>query len=330
MLCNAEFSALTTIGVASRVGRPTQATLSECGVARFRFEEGALSISVRSYWSSFDSLMRGEVPAADRLRLIRTWLCLQVICAALFGIGIGCFSLTSREFIDTRFLLTNTVKMPLLLLGTTLITCPSLYVFGALRGLRFSAAEFVATLIAAHTVLAGILASFSPVVAFFGLTTRTYSFMVLLTVAVCSLGAVLGLLAFIRALQEKLPQRGAAEHVVPKAWEAVTDDDLKETPDEQGEPIVQGPAPLGASFRRTEAERSSASSAQGSPDHAERRQLWQVLGWWLLLYAVVGVQMSWILRPFIGSPSLEFVFFRGKSGSFVEAVFDHLGRFFGG
>ena len=42
------------------------------------------------------------------------------------------------------------------------------------------------------------------------------------------------------------------------------------------------------------------------------------------LYAFVGAQMGWMLRPFIGSPELQFILFRGKGGSLVESVIHHL------
>lgn len=36
---------------------------------------------------------------------------------------------------------------------------------------------------------------------------------------------------------------------------------------------------------------------------------------WLILYATVGIQMGWVLRPFIGSPSDELHFFRQEAWS---------------
>ena len=41
---------------------------------------------------------------------------------------------------------------------------------------------------------------------------------------------------------------------------------------------------------------------------------------WMLLFAVVGAQAGWVLRPFVGSPSLPFTWFRPRSGSVGEAV----------
>jgi hypothetical protein len=34
---------------------------------------------------------------------------------------------------------------------------------------------------------------------------------------------------------------------------------------------------------------------------------------WYFLYALVGVQMAWVLRPFIGSPGSETTFFRKEA-----------------
>jgi len=44
-----------------------------------------------------------------------------------------------------------------------------------------------------------------------------------------------------------------------------------------------------------------------SPRH---RQLLRV---WFLLYAFVGIQMAWVLRPFIGNPRLPVAFFRAEA-----------------
>jgi hypothetical protein len=43
---------------------------------------------------------------------------------------------------------------------------------------------------------------------------------------------------------------------------------------------------------------------------------------WLLLYAFVGVQVGWTLRPFIGSPNAPVAFFRNEpfSNAYVEVL----------
>lgn len=41
---------------------------------------------------------------------------------------------------------------------------------------------------------------------------------------------------------------------------------------------------------------------------------------WIVLYSFVGIQMGWILRPFIGDPSLEPVFIRAETWSNAYVV----------
>ncbi len=48
-----------------------------------------------------------------------------------------------------------------------------------------------------------------------------------------------------------------------------------------------------------------------------------VFRWWIILFALVGSQMGWVLRPFIGNPSLPFTFFRTRESNFFEAVWQH-------
>jgi hypothetical protein len=51
---------------------------------------------------------------------------------------------------------------------------------------------------------------------------------------------------------------------------------------------------------------------------------------WLVIYALVGSQMAWILRPFIGTQGLEFALFRTREGSFFEGVVTALIKFMSG
>jgi hypothetical protein len=50
---------------------------------------------------------------------------------------------------------------------------------------------------------------------------------------------------------------------------------------------------------------------------------------WIIVFGLVGAQMSWVLRPFIGSTN-KFALFRPRGGNFFEAVLDHLFKLFGG
>jgi hypothetical protein len=251
-----------------------------------------LKLSLLS-WHTFDSLLRGKLIASERVRLLLSWLAWQALCAAVFGLSLGVYGLTSRAEPDVRYMVASFFKMPLLLFFTSMVTCPSLYVFGALRGLRFSAREFAAMLMVAHTILAAVLGSLAPVVAFFALTTTTYSFMVLLTVLACGIAGLLGVRVFVKSLNEPAPV------------------------EERSEPAADSDAP-------------APSKYFGDCPAGINPSIWRLLGWWVILYVFVGAQMGWILRPFIGAPDLEFVLFRGKSGSFIEGVLHHIHKLAGG
>jgi hypothetical protein len=54
-----------------------------------------------------------------------------------------------------------------------------------------------------------------------------------------------------------------------------------------------------------------------------------VVRMWILIYAFVGSQMAWTLRPFIGAPGLEFELFRQLGGNFYANVFASIGEVLG-
>jgi hypothetical protein len=44
----------------------------------------------------------------------------------------------------------------------------------------------------------------------------------------------------------------------------------------------------------------------------------------MVLFALVGSQMGWVLRPFIGQPNVPFTFFRERHANFFAGVWKHL------
>ena len=50
---------------------------------------------------------------------------------------------------------------------------------------------------------------------------------------------------------------------------------------------------------------------------------------WVVVFALVGAQMSWVLRPFIGSPDMEFTWFRERQSNFFLDVIRSIGELFG-
>ena len=41
----------------------------------------------------------------------------------------------------------------------------------------------------------------------------------------------------------------------------------------------------------------------------------------MIVFGLVGAQMNWVLRPFIGNPTLPFEWFGERKGNFFIAVF---------
>ena len=40
----------------------------------------------------------------------------------------------------------------------------------------------------------------------------------------------------------------------------------------------------------------------------------------MIVFGLVGAQMGWVLRPFVGNPNLPFTWFRGRESNFFQAV----------
>ncbi len=59
-----------------------------------------------------------------------------------------------------------------------------------------------------------------------------------------------------------------------------------------------------------------------------RSRRW-VLRLWILLYAFVGSQLAWTLRPFFGAPETPFELFRGLGGNFYANILAALGEVLG-
>lgn len=50
---------------------------------------------------------------------------------------------------------------------------------------------------------------------------------------------------------------------------------------------------------------------------------------WILVYAFVGSQMAWTLRPFVGAPSMPFELLRPLGGNFYANILASIGEFLG-
>ena len=49
---------------------------------------------------------------------------------------------------------------------------------------------------------------------------------------------------------------------------------------------------------------------------------------WVVVFGLVGAQMGWVLRPFIGNPNMPFTWFRARDSNFFQAVLHNIANLF--
>ncbi len=69
------------------------------------------------------------------------------------------------------------------------------------------------------------------------------------------------------------------------------------------------------------------SIVSNNTEGAARRR--NIVRLWIVLYALVGTQMVWTLRPFVGAPTMEFELFRNIGGNFYTNVMASIGEVLG-
>jgi hypothetical protein len=254
-----------------------------------------------------DRVLRGEATRMESLSNGTVRIPVLGLSVVIIGLGllagffVGWFALFNRQPPEYRQTLATAVKVPLLFFLTLVVTFPSLYVFNALVGSRLSIVSVLRLLIAAMAVTMAVLASFGPITAFFSVSTENYSFMVLLNVLLFGVAGFLGL-AF---LLQTLHRLSLMDRVIPPP-------PAKPAPADSGDESDAVPAEI-------------VESPPGALDPLEGRVLGAhvktVFRCWIIVFALVGAQMAWVLRPFIGNPSAPFAWFRPRESNFFEAIF---------
>lgn len=252
---------------------------------------------LRGSYLQKENLASGTIDVPSR-RLIG----LGIGLGGLYGIGLGTYALFQGADQAVLQALASACKVPLLFLLTLLVTFPSLYVFAALQRLPLDFRGTLRLLLLAILVHLAVIASLAPVFAFFAASTRSYAFMLLLNVAFFAAGGLLGFLVLRRATHGMF----AATRPVPPPVAASP----------SGEPGTTAPSPAPPP--------PPATRASHGAEQARR-----VLRIWCLVYGVVGAQMGWLLRPFLGAPELPFTLFRPREDNFFVGVMRALGALLG-
>jgi hypothetical protein len=253
-----------------------------------------------------DRLLRGDATRLDTLRSdgirfpVVGLTTLVVGLGAIYGACMGLYAVAGEQGSGASMqVFASAARVPLLFVLTLGVTLPSLYVFNALLGSRLTFGPLLRLMVGAMGVTMAVLASIGPIVAFFSVSTTSYPFMVLLNVLVFAVSGLLGLL-FLKQTLNRLTEAAfpPAPAVLPQA---PTQDDVESPP-------VPFALASGALDR-------SAHAALG-------RHTRKVFAIWMIVFGLVGGQMAWILRPFLGSPGKPFTWFRERGSNFFEAVWN--------
>ena len=258
------------------------------------------------YLAQLDRILRGDATQLESLEKGKIEIAvgglsfILLLLAIIYGLCAGSYAIIQSHGQNYMQLIASAVKLPLLFLLTLVVTFPSLYVFNALIGSRLSIISSLRLLISSAGVMLAVLSSLGPIVVFFALSTSSYPFMVVLNVAMGTVSGLLGLGFLLRTLHRL---------VIIQEIPAI--------------PPKQNPAPDTAA--NTTAQQLSPLEQVGKSTSRKAKRVFRI---WTIVFALVGAQMSWVLRPLIGSPDMTFTWFREQQGNFFIAVFKALAALF--
>lgn len=207
------------------------------------------------------------------------------------SLALACYGIVLGLSQGSLQALASAIKLPLLFLLTPGICLPTLYLSNLLFAGRLSARQVLALILASTTVTALLCVACAPISLFFLITTDDYSFVVLLNVAILALTGFAGVQYLIGGVRY-INDFSSDDTVLLQGLE--DSDDLR--------------APL---------------PGNGAPRRLANLRLLQL---WLVLYAFVGSQLGWTLRPFFGAPELPFQLIRSVEGDFFTSVIHMLIR----
>jgi len=267
-----------------------------------------------------DRVIRGEAIRPSALRSgdieqpVGGLAVIGILLGALYGLCMGVFGLFQHSNTALLQMVSTIVKVPVLFFMTLAVTFPSLYVFNALVGSRLSMLSVLRVLVISLAVMLTVLASLGPIVAFFSASTTSYPFMLLLNVLVFTIAGLLGL-RYMRVTLQRLTAAVAMPIVPPLPTEFSAAErpigavDTVGTTDTMGTPGPVGPLEPTAQIR-------------------QNRDVQRVFQIWMVVFGLVGGQMAWVLRPFLGNPAIHFAWLRGRESNFFEGVLQAIHRLF--
>ena len=254
-----------------------------------------------------DRILRGDATRLPALRRgtievpVGGLAILLIVLAMVYGACMGTFAVFRWSDAAFRQWIASTIKVPALFVLTLLVTFPSLYVFNALIGSRLLLDSVLRLLVAALAVTVAVLASLGPIVAFFSVSTTSYPFILLLNVAVFSVAGLLGMSFLLQTLHR-------LSLIIPEP------------------PPLHEPEPVGD--EKGDLQLLPVGALEPVDDRMLSKHVKAVFRCWIVLFGLVGAQMGWVLRPFVGNPAAPFTWFRARESNVFQGILTALSSLF--
>jgi hypothetical protein len=208
--------------------------------------------------------------------------------------------------------ISSAIKLPALYLITLVICLPTLYFFDILFGSKLTFGQYGALILTTVSVISVLLFSFAPVTLFFLISIHEYNFFLLFNVAIFAITGLVGVKMFYEGMRSVT----SVEAEIP---------DKRQFADDQYDAgAMDDFLPVDAISQAVDRSKNVVKVDDGL--QKTRTRLLQL---WLVLYAMVGCQLGWTLRPFFGAPSEPFQLFRALEGNFYGQVWRSLLTLFG-
>ena len=228
---------------------------------------------------------------------IKPLVAVSIVLGIVYGLCMGLYAVLTRTPPCFAQMFASAVKVPILFILTLVITFPSLYVFSALLGVRLGPKDTLRLILAPVSANLAVLASLGPITAFFTLSTSSYPFMKLLNFLFFAVSGVIGLKVLLTMLARLDAAQAGRATATPNSAPA----------DDPGPTVTVTPVAL-----------SPSGDIMGTTFRL-----------WLVIYGLVGAQMGWVLRPFVGAPNLAFEWFRDREANIFVDLFRTIAALFG-
>jgi hypothetical protein len=270
------------------------------------------------HFSTLISLLRDRQQFFDEIRQdykiekkIGSLLVASSTFLAIYGAIIGASS-------GGLQILSSAIKLPALYLITLTICLPTLYFFDILFGSALAFGQYAVLVLISISVISVLLFSFAPITLFFLISIHDYNFFLLLNVAIFAFTGLMGIKFFYQAMQtmDRVPVESIAIKGAPQIEVGI--EELLPI-EKQMEVGIDDFLPI-----EKRQDQRITEPAQDKAQISNQKTRKRLLQFWLLLYALVGSQLGWTLRPFFGAPNEPFQLFRNIEGNFYAQVFTSL------